>query len=67
MRDLYNRMFATYMCIFHCTIIYRDIMAVLKFETENIHMYNLISSSLTAEGVRTPRSVKRRVIYCGGV
>ena len=29
----------------------------------NIYMYNLMSSSLTAEGVRTPRSVKRRVIY----
>jgi len=42
-------------------------MVVLEFETENIYMYNLMSSSLTAEGVRTPRSVKRRVMYWGGV
>lgn len=41
-------------------------MAVLKLEIKSVYMYNL-SSSLTAEGVRTPRSVKRRVIYCGGV
>eukprot|EP00053_Salpingoeca_punica_P000668 m.29785 g.29785 ORF g.29785 m.29785 type:complete len:73 (-) comp10476_c0_seq2:881-1099(-) len=29
--------------------------------------YSLISSSLTADGVSTPRSVKRRVMYEGGV
>ena len=32
-------------------------MAVLKLE---IYKYRLMSSSLTAEGVRTPRSVKRK-------
>ena len=29
--------------------------------------YSLISSSLTAEGVRRPLSVKRSVMYVGGV
>lgn len=29
--------------------------------------YNLINSSLTAEGVNTARSVNSRVIYDGGV
>ena len=31
------------------------------------HKYKLISSSLTALGVRIPRSVKRRVMREGGV
>ena len=31
------------------------------------YKYNLINSSLTADGVRMPMSVKRRVMYAGGV
>lgn len=31
------------------------------------YKYSLMSSSLTADGVRTPRSVKRRVMREGGV
>ena len=41
-------------------------MVVLKLEIKSVYMYRLMSSSLTAEGVRTPRSVKRRVIYILG-
>ena len=31
------------------------------------YIYNLISSSLTAEGVKTPKSVSNKVMYWGGV
>lgn len=33
----------------------------------NNQQYNLISSSLTALGVNTPRSVNKSVMYWGGV
>ena len=41
-------------------------MAVLKLEIKSVYKYRLINSSLTAERVRTPRSVKRKNSYILG-